>query len=193
MKTFLLLSAATGMMLAAVNAQTNKLLVKNDLSNLHRHEKVIKKEIKEDKKELRNLEGKEVSYLARQAFYRDFGRLPDISWKRGTYFDEATFNKKARKITAYYDYDAELVGTTMHKRFEDLPAMAKNYINKDYKDFDPEEVIFFHDNNSNEMHMILYGNRLEDADSYFVVLDKANKKVILRVNMLGQVSFFKKI
>ena len=124
MKKLITLSAAVMMIAAAVNAQTNvhneEGIVKNDLKKLDRKEKVIKSEKKADKKELRKLEGSEVSYQSKQAFYKDFGNIPVSSWKRTMYFDEATFMKDGQTMTAYYDFDSELVGTTTSKSFSDL-------------------------------------------------------------------------
>ncbi|MCU7551772.1 hypothetical protein OCK74_21805 [Chitinophagaceae bacterium LB-8] len=192
MKKILFLFATTVVMNAAVNAQSD-MVVKNDLKKLHGEEKVIKNEIKGDKKELKNLEGNEVSYQAKQAFYRDFGDMPGTTWTRSTYFDEATFTKDGQRMIAYYDFDAQLVGTTMHKKFSDLPPSAQHYINKKYRRYNKDDVIFFDDNQFNENDMYLYGSQFDDEDNYFVVLKKDNQTIILQVNTNGNVRFFKKM
>lgn len=38
--------------------------------------------------------------------------------------------------------------------------------------------------------MILYGQQFADEDNYFVELVKGSKKIVLRSNMAGDVSFF---
>ena len=194
MKKFFLLSAAALVITAAVHAQTSKKEVKYNEKVLHKVERATKHEIRKVKKELRKLEGKEVSYQSKQAFYRDFGNVPEATWKRGTYFDEVTFtNKRGKKMTAYYDYDADLVGTTTHIRFSDIPASAQNYINKKYSRYSKEDVIFFHDNQENETDMVLYNEPFADANNYFVELKKGNEEIILRADKIGAVSFFKKM
>jgi hypothetical protein len=194
MKRFLLLSAAAVITAATVNAQTVVTPVKHDMKILHKEDKVIRKEIRKEKKELRKLEGKKVSYQSKAAFSVDFGNIPNATWTRGTYYDEVTFiNKHGKTVTAYYDYDADLVGTTMHKNFTDIPAKAQKYINEKYSGYNKEAVIFFHDNQLNETDMVLYNNPFEDADNYFVALKKGNDEIIVQVDTAGSVSFFKKI
>jgi hypothetical protein len=197
MKKLITLSAVAMMIAATVNAQTSvqneESMVKHDLKRLDRKEKVIKSEKKVDKKELRKLEGSEVSYQSKEAFYKDFGNIPVTKWVRGMYYDEATFMKDGQEMTAFYDYDSELVGTTTHKQFSDLPLSAQKYINKKYSDYSKGDVILFDDNEYNETDMFLYGSQFEDEDNYFVPLKKNNQEIILQVNMSGNVSLFKKL
>jgi hypothetical protein len=192
MKKFLLLSVAAIVMVATANAQTNETQIKNDLQKLDQQEKDIKTEVKENKKELRKLEGKDVNVEARNNFYRDFGNIP-ATWKTDVYYDEATFTKDGQIMIAYYDYDGNLVGTTQHKNFSDLPANAQNYINKKYSGYNKGDVIFFDDNELNETDMVLYGLQFQDADNYFVPLKKDNHTIILQVNMSGDIFFFKQL
>ena len=194
MKKFLLCSAAAVVVTTAIQAQTSAPVVKQDLKTLRQQEHAISHEVKSDKKELKRLEGSEVSYPSKMAFNRDFGNLPGVAWKRGAFYDEATFtNQQGKKVTAYYDYDSELVGTTMHQKFSDLPASAQAYINKKYAGYDRQEVIFFDDNEPNYTDMMLYGSRFDDADNYFVALKKDSQRIILQVDRTGGVSLFKKM
>lgn len=189
MKKLIFLSAATFVFAAAVNAQTSS----TSLARLKHQEKVIKKETRLERKELRKLKGKEVSYQAKQAFYSDFGNLPVAKWQRTENFDKATFTKDGQMMTAYYDYDAKLVGTVSNKTFADLPAKAQKSINEKYKDYSKGSVILFDDNEYNETEMILYNQQFEDADNYFIQLKKGNKEIIVQMDTSGDVSFFKQI
>ena len=192
MKKIFFLSAAF-IIAAAVRAQTNDALVKNEIKSDKKQELTIKEEKREERKELRKLEGKEVDNLTRLAFYGDFGNIPVIKWERTENYDEATFMKDGEATTAYYDADSKLVGTTSNKTFEDLPAAAQKSINAKYRDYTKGTVVFFDDNEANETDMILYGDQFADADNYFVDLKKDNNEIILQVNMIGDVSFFKKL
>ena len=78
----------------------------------------------------------------------------------------------------------------MDKTFSDLPASAQKQINKEYKDYTIEKVIFFDDNEDVDTDMILYGSQFDDADNYFVELRKDNKDVVLQVTMDGLVGYF---
>ncbi|HTF27222.1 MAG TPA: hypothetical protein VK625_00180, partial [Flavitalea sp.] len=141
----------------------------------------------------RKLEGKEVSYQAKQAFYTDFGNVPAGRWMRTSNFDEVLFTKDGHLMKAYYDFDANLVGTTSRKIFADIPMNAQKFIDKNYKGYIKEKVVLFDDNEPNETDMILYGEQFDDADNYFVELKKDNKEIVLQVNMSGDVSFFKQL
>ena len=133
MKKFFLLSAATVMIAASLNAQTAKKEIKHEVKAIHKEERLEKREERKEKKELRKLEGPEVSYQSIQAFERDFHNVSNPSWKRSAYFDEVTFtNKRGKRETAYYDYSAELVGTTTSKEFTDLPVSAQKFIINKY-------------------------------------------------------------
>ena len=192
MKKILWLTALTVVIAGSAGAQTEKTLVKTDLKNLHHQDKVIRKDIKEEKKEMKKLEGKEVSYQTRAAFTRDFGIVPGTSWTRGTYFDEAAFTKEGKTMKAFYDADGSLVGTTEVVSFTDLPSKAQDYINRHYSGFTRGEVLLFDDNEVNETDMILYGTRFDDEDNYFVSLQKDNQTRILQVGLDGGVTLFKK-
>ena len=194
MKKFFLLSTAAVLMATSLSAQTSKKEYKQEAKAVHKEEHLEKKEAKKEKKELRKLEGTEVSYQSKEAFQKDFQNVLNPSWERTAYFDEATFtNKHGKRVTAYYDYGAELVGTTMPKTFSDLPVSAQKYINNKYSGYSKGEVIFFHDNQENESEMVLFGDPFADVDNYFIALNKGKEKIVLRVDKSGEVSYFKKM
>ena len=152
-----------------------------------------KKEAKTERKALRKLEGTKVSELAKTHFYSDFGNVPNAVWKRVDTYDQVIFTKDGQKMTAFYDYDANLVGTTSNKKFTDLPARAQQEIKAKYKNYSIGTVIFYDDNEANETDMILYGAQFEDADNYFVELAKGAEKIVVEVNPAGFVTYFKKL
>lgn len=216
MKKLLVLSAAALILAVTVNAQTSVASVrketksyKKDLKSVEKDEKgkfakgykkdekAIKKEEKsikkEDRKELRELKGSEVSYQAKQAFAGDFGNITSYSSERLDNFDEFIFLKDGQTMSAFYDYDSKLVGTTTKKSFSDLPAKAKKYIGEKYAGYTPVDVLMFDDNEFNETDMVLYGYQFDDEDSYFVELAKDNKKIVVQVGMDGGVSYYTRL
>lgn len=171
------------LMAFAVTAQTTTTTVR-----------AVKKEARKvaraKKISLRSLKGEEVSYQSKQQFATDFGVQDPVSWKRAGYFDEATFARDGKQVTAYYDETAQLVGTTTPATFKDLPVSAQRHIEKNYTGYDAGQVLLFDDNESNETDMILYGVQLDDEDNYFIeVTDKKGKKVVLRVSPAGDVEY----
>jgi hypothetical protein len=155
--------------------------------------KETKKEVKAERKALRKLERSEVSPTSKRNLQADFGNLSNVKWKTSDYFDEATFTKDGHEMTAFYDFKGELVGTTLIKTFADVPANGQKSIKKQYKDYSVGPVIFFDDNEANDTDMLLYGVQFDDEDNYFVELTKGNSKIIERVNIAGDVFFFKQL
>jgi hypothetical protein len=152
--------------------------------------KDAKAEKKEAKKELKRLESNEPGVLVKDHFYEDFGDL-SATWRRTANFQEASFILDGKKTTAYYDIDAELVGTTSVAKFSEIPESAQHEILKHYKDYSIDRTILFDDNEDNTSDMVMYGSTIgSDQDHYYVELSKANKMLVLQVNMDGGVSFF---
>jgi hypothetical protein len=156
--------------------------------------KEVRKEAKKNaRKALRKLERNEVSTISKNSFYADFGNVPDVKWTKAEYLDEARFTKDGKQLTAFYDYDGKLVGTTQVKTFADLPPKGQSEIKKRYKDYTIGPVIFFDDNEFNDSDMLLYGLQFQDEDNYFVELTKGNSKEVVRVDTMGAVYFFKQL
>lgn len=153
---------------------------------------VTKKEERKEKKEIRR-ENKEVSFQSKQHFLNDFPGAKNPYWSATINFDEVTFTNNGVKTTAYYDFDSELVGTTIIKSFSDIPAKAQQNIKTHYKGYKVSDVIMFDDNEANETDMVLYNTPFQDEDNYFVSLKSSKETIILKVNMEGEVSFFKKV
>jgi hypothetical protein len=156
--------------------------------------KEAKKEMKAERVALKKLEGTTVSPKAKDSFIVDFGNIPNVMWKRSGNFDEARFtNKDGKSMTAYYDISGKLVGTTSVATFADLPAKGQQEIKNKYKDYTIGPVIFYDDNEQNETDMVLYAVQFDDADNYFVELTKGTNRIVVVVNMAGNVTFFKQL
>ena len=125
----------------------------------------------------------EATYATHKQFLSDFGDLKVTRAKKSNQFETITFlNKEGAAVNAYYDSNAQLIGTTTAKVFENLPANAQATISKNYADYKIAEIIFF-DNNL----------QYADADNYFVQLERGNKIIVVKVDQSGSVTFFKNI
>ncbi|TMI96781.1 MAG: hypothetical protein E6H06_03170 [Bacteroidetes bacterium] len=192
MKKLMGLSAAIFFLAAAVNAQSSEASPTSEIKIDKEARASINKEKKEDRKALRKLKENEVSGRTEEAFISDFGNIPVTNWQRLDYFDEADFIKDGQAMSAFYDEDANLVGTATTKTFEDLPEQAQEYINKKYSDYNIGAVIFYDDNEQNQRNMELYNLQI-DADSYFVELKKDNKEIVVQVTENGDVSYYTRL
>ena len=152
-----------------------------------------KKEQKAERTALKKLEGTNVSKFAKDNFRIDFGNAQNVQWKRNGTFDEAEFTMDGKKMTAFYDIEGKLVGTTSQAKWSDLPAKGQAEIKSTYKDYTVGPVIFFDDNEANETDMVMYGIQFDDADTYLVELVKGTKKIVVQVDKQGMVNFFKQL
>jgi hypothetical protein len=131
-----------------------------------------------------------VSNFSKEQFAFDFDHPSDATWRRTYLFDEVHFTQDGKKYTAFYDTHAQLVGTTSIIQFDGLPLHAQQEIKKNYKDYSVESIICYNDNELNATDIELFGLQTDAADSYFVELKKANKRIILQVFTSGDVTFF---
>jgi len=157
------------------------------------HVQETKKAFKTERVALRKLEGGVVSSKSMDQFDTDFGKVQNVVWKRSANFDEVTFTKDERKLTAFYDSDSKLVGTTEAKTFADVPANGQKEIKTKFREYSVGQVVLFDDNEANDTDMVLYGSQFDDADKYFVELTKGASKIVVEVSTNGAVSFFKKL
>ncbi len=176
---------------AGANAQSEEYLARNDIQKDKAQEYDLRLDKRKERQELRRLEGNDVGYQTKTAFYQDFGDVPITSMKRQDNFDEITFKKKdGHFYTAFYDVDSKLVGTTTQKKFTNLPRKAQRYIRKKYAGYKVRDVLFYDDNELNTTNMILYNMQFDDPDSYFVEIGKGNKEIVLHVDQAGNVLYF---
>nr|WP_068886950.1 hypothetical protein [Pedobacter panaciterrae] len=191
MKKLMTLMAVAIFIAISAHAQSTEATLKSEIKTLKKDGASGKAEKKKDRKELRKLEGTEASYQAKQKFATDFGDLPVTKWVRSDNFDEATFNKDGKVYVAYYDPDADLVGTITSADFKNLPEVAQKFIHKHYSGYTVGEVKFFDDNEYNDSDILMYGDQFDGPDSYFVELKKGGKIILVRSDVQGNVSFFK--
>ena len=164
-----------------------------DKKELHNEKKQIKEDEKSRRREDRAFRKEEVSFQTMQAFKSDFPDAKDVGYMVGTNFDEVVYSQGSKDYIAYYNINGELVGTTSHAHFNELPANAQKEITKHYlnKGYNTDRVILFDDNELVPTDMWLYERSFDDEDNYFIELSNLNKKLVLQVDLRGNVSFYK--
>ena len=193
MKTLLILSAVIFFTSSQIRAQEDESLVNNDNQNTSYASYSAKMSKRENRVERRKLNEADVSYDTRQQFIVDFGNIPVDSWKSTALYDEATFTKDGKVLTAIYDDESNLVGTSSDKTLSDLPIKAQYYISKKYPDYTVSGVVFFDDNEFNHNNAVLYNQPTNGEDSYFVELTSKAHTIVLQASLNGDLSFFKNI
>jgi hypothetical protein len=147
-------------------------------------------------KEGRELNQDAVSESAANQFSADFPNASNISFEKTKDFNKVKFNQNGSQITAYYDYNNQLIGSTVKVSFHDLPAGAQIKILDKYRDYTVTDVLKFNVNSNNESYydndtyMTLYGNSFDKSSNYFVELKGENNAIVLEVDLSGEVSYF---
>ena len=149
-----------------------------------------KKTRRELRRERRAENHSEVSDLTKNQFVTDFPDAKNARFVKTKNFDEVAFMSGKKKLSAYYDYDSKLVGTTQKKPLRIYLRMHKRKSLKSMQTTLSTAVIKFDDNESNETDMIMYGTSFDDADNYFVELKNDSKAIVVKVDLSGEVSFF---
>jgi hypothetical protein len=150
-----------------------------------------KTELKAARKALREIQSNGVTTMTQNSFYADFGNVSDLAWSKSEDFSEAIFTKDGEKMTAFYDANANLVGTTAIKAFTDIPFKGQVNLISKFKDYNVGPVIYFNDHQACATEQRVFGSRLNEENNYFIQLSKDNEKIIVRVNPRGDVSLFK--
>ena len=157
-----------------------------------------RREAKKDIRKERRVDNRtQVGYLTRERFAEDFPDAKNVYFLRTKDFDQVSFvtSKEDKQVLkaykAYYDAESQLVGTTQNKTYADLPEHSQKQIQKQYAGYKIVDVIKFVDNGENETDMTLFNSPFDDSDAYFVELSNANKKIVVKVDEAGNVSYFK--
>jgi len=177
----------------ALFAQTQEKAVNNDIALLKKNENRIKKEEREDRKELRQIGNSQAGYLTLENFKVDFPKAKIVRSGQEPGFDRVVYKENGTEHDALYDFQGMLIGITTEKSFSDLPATARQFINKKFPGYKKDLVLLYDDNEENDTPPLLYEESYTGPDSYFVELNRDGKAIVLQVDMGGTVSFFANI
>jgi hypothetical protein len=137
-----------------------------------------------------------VSESVMNQFTSDFPHASNIDFEKTKDFNKVNFNQDGSQITAYYDNNNQLVGSTIRVSFHDLPVGAQIKILDKYRDYKVTDVLKYNVNSDNESYydndryLDLYGNSIDRSSNYFVELKGENNAIVLEVDLSGEVSFF---
>ncbi|MFT3823184.1 MAG: hypothetical protein QM731_04655 [Chitinophagaceae bacterium] len=126
-------------------------------------------------------------------FHEDFPAAAQATWIKGGGFDKVTFEQKGETLTAYYDFDNNLMGTMQNVEETALPEKSIKQIDKHYPDYVVAQVLKFEDNQENDNDINYFYEPVHEPLSYFVELTNEKHEIILQVSPNGEMSFFKQL
>ncbi|HEX4876383.1 MAG TPA: hypothetical protein VFV31_06895 [Chitinophagaceae bacterium] len=106
-----------------------------------------------------------VSDKVLKSFREDFNTAKEVVWTSGSNYYKAAFTYNDRHVFAYYSTEGELLGVTRYLSTADLPMHLQTHIKKDYANYWVTD---------------LFEVSKADGTAYFVTLENADTKLVLR-------------
>jgi hypothetical protein len=99
------------------------------------------------------------------SFQKNFTKADNVSWTEGDAFFRADFTFNAQHITAFFSKSGAMMGTTRNLSFTQLPVILQTNLKELQQDNWIAE---------------LFELSNEDGTSYFITLENANERTVLR-------------
>ena len=101
------------------------------------------------------------------AFKQDFNNATDVRWIEGEDYYKAEFIYNSQQISAYYNTSGELYGITRYITSPDLPLNLQINLKRDYSQY---------------WITNLFEVAKKDGTSYFITLEDADTRIILKAS-----------
>lgn len=118
-----------------------------------------------------------VNHQAQESFKRDFTNARNISWEQKQDYVKVTFSLNEQVLFAYYSYNGELQAVVRNIVSDQLPINLLTDLKKDYTDFWITD---------------LFEIASDDQTTYYVTLENANKKIVLKSESASSWNVFSK-
>jgi hypothetical protein len=110
--------------------------------------------------------GKEaINQQAVYAFKTEFAGATDAAWTIGSHFDKVTFTMNKQILFAYYNKSGEFMAVTQYISSLELPRYLQRSIKKSYGNYWISD---------------LFKITKHDETSYYVTLENADSKIVLK-------------
>lgn len=119
-----------------------------------------------------------VSKEVLSAFEKNFSSASEVKWTTGNNYYKVSFVFNGRYLTAYYDEGGHLYGITRHISSLDLPLLLLMNLKKDYSHYWITDLFELAKNS---------------GTTYYITVEDANTKIILKSSDMNQWTLYKKI
>jgi hypothetical protein len=106
-----------------------------------------------------------VSSRVLDAFQSEFKTATEVNWTEGSNFYKATFVFNGQHVSAFYNTDGELMGTTRYISSLDLPINLQASLKRGYSNYWIADL--FEVSNS-------------EGTSYYITMENADSKIVLK-------------
>lgn len=113
-------------------------------------------------------EKEKVSGYTKSTFNSHFTGAENVTWSSSARFQKATFTKNGKTMTAFYDGQNELVGTTQLVNITDLDPVAIKNLVKNYPNYQMGEIIKYSGNT-----VVYYVNLKNETENFLVEITPA--------------------
>ncbi|MEO9022039.1 MAG: hypothetical protein ABI237_00090 [Ginsengibacter sp.] len=152
--------------------------------------KMLRREERQEKRKIKAVE--DISWGTMNLFAEEFPKAQNVKWTSVKGFAEADFKSGSSSMVAFYDFENKLVGTGKYVSYNQLPHDAIKSIEKDFKNYKPEKIIYYDDNGLNENDITFFGNTIGEDDYYALMKDRNDpeKEMVLQITPRGEVFYF---
>ena len=119
----------------------------------------------------------DVNQLAVRSFHKDFTTAKNIKWEQKTGYVKVEFTMNEQVLFAYYDNDGKLTAIVRNLVSDQLPINLLTGLKKEYTGYWISE---------------LFELASDDQTTYYVTLENADKKIVLRSNGVDTWDVFSK-
>ena len=107
----------------------------------------------------------DINAKALTAFNNQFTNATDVEWSAGYDFYKATFLYNSNYVTAYYNTEGDFVATIRNITSSNLPLLLQTKLKSNYSDYWVTN---------------LYELSKNEGTSYYITLENADQKIILK-------------
>ena len=122
--------------------------------------------------------GEVVNQKVLKAFNTEFSSASDVKWTAGDNYFEATFLYNDKYLFAYYSAEGELLGLSRNMSPVDLPMTLQKKLKEGYDSY---------------WISSLFEVSKNDGTSYYITLENADTRLVLKSNDSNGWSFYQKI
>ena len=118
-----------------------------------------------------------INQKASQSFKKEFAQAKDVSWQKAGEMVKATFTLNERVLFAYYSESGDLIAITRNITTDQLPISLQTSLRKNFAGYWVSDLF----------EMVSGGQT-----NYYITLENADQKVVLKSEDFGSWSTYKK-